>query len=216
VAAAALSIAPLPEAQETSMFTTTAATRQFDRLTLLTARLALRPLQEADAAALFDVFSDPRVMRYWSSPPWTDVARARELIATDREALHGGEYVRLGLQTRETGELVGTCTLFNFNAQCRRAEMGYALRGAWWGRGYMHEALLALLGFGFGELGLHRVEADVDPRNLASVKSLERLGFRKEGHLRERWIVNGEVSDSGLYGLLEHEWVAGARRASQL
>ena len=74
----------------------------------------------------------------------------------------------------------------------------------------MHEALTALLAFGFDELDLNRVEADVDPRNLASVKSLERLGFRKEGHLRERWIVGGEVSDSGLYGLLRRDWAAGA------
>lgn len=186
----------------------TVAPTRFDCLVLPTARLTLRPLQHTDAGALFALFSDPRVMRYWSSPPWTDAARARELIATDLEAMQRGEYVRLGLETRNTGDLVGMCTLFGFNAQCRRAEMGYALHGAWWGRGYMHEALVTLLGLGFGDLGLHRVEADVDPRNLASVKSLKRLGFRKEGHLRERWIVNGEVSDSGLYGLLARDWTA--------
>jgi ribosomal-protein-alanine N-acetyltransferase len=189
-----------------------ATPHRFDRLLLTTARLTLRPLQDADAGALFSLFSDPRVMRYWSSPPWIDVARAHELIATDLAAMHDGEYVRLGLQIRNTGELVGTCTLFNFNSQCRRAELGYALHGDWWGRGYMHEALVALLGVGFDALGLNRVEADVDPRNVGSVKSLERLGFRNEGLLRERWIVNGEVSDSGLYGLLEREWAAGAKR----
>lgn len=185
---------------------------RFDRLLLTTARLTLRPLQDADAGALFKVFSDPRVMRYWSSPPWTAIARAQELIATDLAAMRDGEYIRLGLEIRSTGELVGTCTLFNFNAQCRRAELGYALHGDCWGRGYMHEALVALLGVGFDELGLNRVEADVDPRNAGSVKSLERLGFRREGLLRERWIVNGEVSDSGLYGLLAREWVAGTAR----
>ena len=73
------------------------------------------------------------------------------------------------------------------------------------------KALVALLGLGFDELGLNRVEADVDPRNLASVRSLERLGFRQEGHLRERWIVTA-VSDSGLYGLLAREWAPGAAR----
>ena len=70
----------------------------------------------------------------------------------------------------------------------------------------MHEALVALLAFGFGELGLNRVEADIDPRNRASARSLERLGFRQEGHLRERWIVGSEVSDSALYGLLASDW----------
>ena len=71
---------------------------------------------------------------------------------------------------------------------------------------YMNEALLRLLEFGFTELDLNRVEGDVDPRNVASAKSLERLGFKREGLLRERWIVGGEVSDTALYGLLRSEW----------
>ena len=66
----------------------------------------------------------------------------------------------------------------------------------------------ALIGFAFGELGLNRLEADIDPRNLASARSLESLGFTREGLLRERWIVNGEVSDTALYGLLAREWPA--------
>ena len=71
----------------------------------------------------------------------------------------------------------------------------------------MHEALRALLDFGFGELDLNRIEADIDPRNSASARTLERLGFTKEGYLRERWIVGDEVSDTALYGLLRREWM---------
>ena len=63
---------------------------------------------------------------------------------------------------------------------------------------------------GFIELSLNRVEADIDPRNAASAKTLERLGFVKEGFLRERWVVDGEVSDSGIYGLLRRDWLARA------
>ena len=70
----------------------------------------------------------------------------------------------------------------------------------------MHEALVALLDHAFNELRLHRLEADIDPRNESSAKSLERLGFVREGHLRERWIVGDEVSDSALYGLLASQW----------
>ena len=74
----------------------------------------------------------------------------------------------------------------------------------------MREALSALLDFGFQKLDLNRVEADIDPRNLASAKLLDRLGFQKEGFLRERWIVEGEISDTALYGLLKREWNSGA------
>ena len=73
----------------------------------------------------------------------------------------------------------------------------------------MHEALQALLGFAFHALDLNRLEADIDPRNHASARTLERLGFQREGHMRERWIVKGEVTDTWWYGLLRREWLAG-------
>lgn len=90
--------------------------------------------------------------------------------------------------------------------QNRRAEIGYALARAHWGHGYMGEALQALPGFAFTDLDLHRLEADIDPRNAASAAALARLGFIQEGLLRERWIVAGEISDSALYGLLRRDW----------
>jgi ribosomal-protein-alanine N-acetyltransferase len=65
-----------------------------------------------------------------------------------------------------------------------------------------------LLQYGFEDLHLHRVEADTDPRNVASGRALERLGFKLEGHLRERWIVGDEISDTALYGLIRSDWDA--------
>lgn len=182
--------------------------RPFHDITLTTNRLLLRPLVPADAEPLFAVFSDPRVMRYWSSKPWTDVSRAVESIASDQAAMLAGQYLRVGIEIRSTSEFIGTCTLYDFSAQCRRAELGYAMSSLFWGHGYMQEALTALLDYAFTELDLHRVEADVDPRNVPSSTLLERLGFLKEGHLRGRWIVEGEVSDTSLYGLLQSDWQA--------
>lgn len=179
----------------------------FDQVELRTARLLLRPLREADAPALLSIFSDARVMQYWSTPPWQTVDEAHALIARDQRAMAAGEYLRLGLERRGEPELVGTCVLFGLNTQCRRAEVGYGLGFSAWGQGYMHEALMALLGHGFTQLDLNRVEADIDPRNEASARTLERLGFTREGYLRERWIVDGVVSDTALYGLLRSEWI---------
>jgi len=178
----------------------------FDRITLRTDRLLLRPLREADAPAIFAIRSDPVVMRYASSLPLTSLDQAEAFIARDAVSMVASEILRLGLQRLDDGTLIGTCILFHLNAQCRRAEVGYELRRDAWGQGYMHEALVALLEFGFTDLQLNRVEADIDPRNVASARSLERLGFAKEGLLRQRWIVDGEVSDSALYGLLFSDW----------
>ena len=180
----------------------------FENLTLPTPRLRLRPLRPDDATALFEMFSDASVMRYWSSLPWTTPEPAQAMIARDQAAMASGEQLRLGLETIADGALIGQCTLFSISTPCRRAEIGYSLRASAWGQGYMHEALQALVGYGFTSMQLNRIEADIDPRNHASARSLQRLGFTLEGHLRERWIVGDEVSDTALYGLLQREWAA--------
>ena len=182
----------------------------FDTVRLQTPRLQLRPLQPEDAPALFGMHSDPEVMRYWSGAPWTDMAQAEAMIAGDLATLPRSEHLRLALLPRDGGALLGTCSLFSFSLSNRRAEIGYALTRAAWGQGLMHEALQTLLAYAFETLRLHRLEADIDPRNRPSAKTLERLGFEREGHLRERWIVAGEVSDTALYGLLRRDWAAGS------
>ncbi len=180
----------------------------FDRLHLRTARLQLRPLVASDAEALYAIFSDPLVMRYWSTSPWTDPAQAEARIAEEAAGMRAGRSLRLALVPIAGGALIGTCSLFKLDEASRRAEIGYALARSAWGAGLMHEALQALVGHAFDALQLRRLEADIDPRNTASARSLERLGFVREGVLRERWIVDGEVSDSALYGLLQRDWRA--------
>jgi RimJ/RimL family protein N-acetyltransferase len=179
--------------------------RAFPNLPIRTARLELRPLRQADIAALFEIHSDPAAMRYWDAPVWRDDERARAMVARDL-ALTTREHLRLGIELAASGELLGTCALWGINAQCRRAEIGYILGPRSWGHGFMHEALSALLDYGFAELDLNRVEADTDPRNRRSARLLERLGFSQEGLFRERCIVDGEVSDAAMYGLLRREW----------
>ena len=177
-------------------------------LTLATERLDLRPLVLDDAAALFAICADPVVMRYGSTPPWTEHQTAIAYIERDQRAMADGVCFRLGLFRREDGTLLGTCTLFSLDAQCRRAEIGYALAASAWGQGYAAEAIAALLAYGFDEMKLNRIEADVDPLNAASARALERHGFVKEGVLRERWIVGGHKSDSAMYGLLASDFEA--------
>jgi [ribosomal protein S5]-alanine N-acetyltransferase len=178
----------------------------FSHTVLKTARLDLRPLRPGDESALFRIHADPDFMRYWSDAPWADIERARRMIANDQRELAAGEHLRLGIVLRDSAQLIGTSSLFKLDMQNRRAEIGYGIAPAHWRQGYMSEAVSALIQFAFGKLDLIRLEADIDPRNLASAKSLEKLGFVREGCLRQRWIVAGEVSDSALYGLLAQEF----------
>lgn len=181
---------------------------EFEQILLSTQRLILRPLRETDAQAVFALRSNPAAMRYHSSLPWTSTKKAVEFILKCTTDMKSNANIRLGIERTEDNTLIGTCTLFQIDAQCRRAEIGYELNQAVWGKGYMDEALRALLHFAFTDLNLNRVEADVHPDNINSCKSLERLGFKKEGQLRERWIVGDEVSDSVIFGLLLSEWRA--------
>ncbi|MFC4931717.1 GNAT family N-acetyltransferase [Massilia sp. GCM10023247] len=173
---------------------------------LTTARLVLRPFTHGDAAALFGVFSDEQVVRFWSSGPWTEMVQADKMIEEAMLAYREGGLARYAIALAATDELIGICNLRGFFEQNRRCELGYALASAHWGRGYAFEALEALLGHAFSSLDMNRIEADIDPRNDASARLLERLGFRQEGYMPQRWFVHGEFADTAFYGLLKRYW----------
>lgn len=174
--------------------------------TLTGSRIQLRWLAASDVPQLYAIFSDPRVMRYWSSAPMVEEAEAQKLFEEVCQYFRRRELFQWGIADRADDRVIGTCTLAHLDAGNRRAEIGYALGSAHWGKGLATEAVNTLLDFAFDELRLHRIEADVDPRNAGSIRALERQGFVREGLLRERWHVNGEICDSLFYGLLESEW----------
>ncbi len=173
---------------------------------LVSERLRLRAYLDSDTTAVFALYSDPRVTRYWSHPAWTERRQAEDYVAA-RKALELPAVYAWAVADRHSDELVGTTTLFSLNGPQRRAEIGYSLLSAHQGKGYASEALRLAIGHAFDILGLERIEADIDPRNLASCRLVEKLGFRREGLLRQRWRVNGETCDSALYGLLRAEFI---------
>ena len=172
-------------------------------------------MTEGDVDALYRIFSHPEVMRYWGAPPLADREAAAGLLAEIQENFRRRSSMKWGIAESETDRVIGTVTLFNLNLDNRRAEIGYGLDRDFWRQGYMNEALQAVLSFAFNVLKLHRLEADVDPRNVGSIRSLEKLGFQREGYLRERWHVNGEIQDAYFYGLLQPEWEARRQEQSQ-
>ncbi len=173
---------------------------------LHTERLRLRPFTDADAQPLYALHSSAHVMRYWDSPPWTDRARAERFIAVCRTMAEEGTGARVAIDRASDGAFVGWCGLSGWNPDYRSASLGYVLGDAMWGHGYATEAAHALLRWAFETLDLNRVQAEADTRNAASARVLEKMGFVREGTLREDCVVNGDVSDSWVYGLLRREW----------
>ena len=174
--------------------------------TLHTARLSLRPFTKADTDAIFSLMSNPRVLRYWDAPPWKDRARADRFIAKCEQAPEQGSVVPLAIVRSTDGVFIGWCSLQSVDPDYRSAILGFCLTETEWGQGYATEAASALLDWSFKTLDLIRIQSEADTRNAASDRVLEKLGFVREGTLRENCIVDGEVSDSWVYGLLRREW----------
>ncbi|QJE72092.1 GNAT family N-acetyltransferase [Aerophototrophica crusticola] len=169
--------------------------------TLVTARLVLRPLQVEDAEDLFPVFNDPESMRYWSHLPHKDVAETRAKL--ERVVEEDGTS-RTWAVTRDGGRCQGWVSLFG--AQDRLVWLGYILLPETRGQGLATEAVHAALDFAFGPWDMHRVEANLDPRNARSERLLKRLGFTREGVRREDFLLGGRYYDTLIYGLLAAEW----------
>lgn len=177
---------------------------------LTTERLILRDFEEQDWRDTHAYESDPEVVRYQSFPPLTPEA-SRDYIARDiaQRAQRPRRTYDLAVVPKEGVGVVGRCGLHISNLELAEGVLWYILNRRYWGQGYIPEAARAMLAFGFGQLGLHRIWADTDPRNLASIRVLEKLGMRREAHLRENVRVKGEWCDTLIYALLAREWVAG-------
>jgi len=174
--------------------------------TLQTPRLLLRPFAESDANAIYALQSNARVLRYWDSPPWSERSRADAFIAECRKMEDDGSGARFAVETRGDSTFVGWCSMFRWNPVYRSLGIGYCFDEPAWGKGYATETVRAMLHWAYDTLDLNRVEAELDTRNGASARILEKLGFKREGTRREDCIVSGEVSDSWIYGLLRRNW----------
>jgi len=169
-------------------------------------RVRLRGPRREDADALFALFSDPAVMRYWSRPPMTTLGEAQGLIGEMLDSFEQRLLFNWMVTTRDDDGVIGTCTVFRIDPRHRHAEIGYALRSDHWGRGIAGEAVALVLDWAFRRLDLQRVEADIDPRNDGSRQLLARLGFSSEGVMRQRFFVGDEATDSEIFGLLAADW----------
>ncbi len=172
-----------------------------------TARLVLRESRSSDTQALYEIFSNPKVIRYWDHPVWTDKSKAADLIQSAQKGFSEYKLFTWCANLKESAKVVGTCSLFDYSQEHRTAEIGYALHPDYWGQGYTSEILPELVSFGFYHLDLNRIHAETDPRNIGSIKALTKIGFQHEGRIRENWIYPGKKpSDTNLYGLLKNEW----------
>jgi len=170
---------------------------------LETPRLRLIKLNESHAERLFDIFSDEESMKYWDDPPQKNIDETKELIAFLSKRIKEGTGICWGITLKEaTQDVIGMVT-YNAYKKDKNAYIGYILAREYWGQGLTTEALKAFIEYGFSHLEVHRIEAHVEPGNVASEAVLQKIGFQKEGLLRESTFNKGAYQDMIYYGLLK-------------
>jgi RimJ/RimL family protein N-acetyltransferase len=175
---------------------------------LRTERLVLRPFTDADFDALYAMRSSPEVARYLYWDPQTE-AQVRETLATKRKRLsiHAeGDVLALAAEHRATGEVVADVILQFVSERDSLGEIGYIVHPDHAGQGYATEATRPLLAIAFDDLHLHRVIGQVEARNVASARVLEKLGMRREAHFVENEFVKGEWQSEVVFAILGREW----------
>ncbi|MBI2218089.1 MAG: GNAT family N-acetyltransferase [Candidatus Rokubacteria bacterium] len=175
-------------------------------------RLVLREFERHDWEAVHVYGSDPEVVRYLAWGPNTERdSRTFVQHAIGRQLDKNRRHWGLAIVRKADEQLIGGCGVYVSAPEHREGWIGYCLRRDAWGHGYATEVGAALLAIGFTELRLHRVSATCDPRNAASARVLEKIGMRREAHLREHLWQKGEWRDSVVFGMLEQEFRPPAR-----
>ena len=174
---------------------------------LETERLLLRKMRLDDAEAMFVYASDPEVTRYVLFETHRSVEDSKSFLRQALEGYERGDFGGWGVVLKDSGAFVGTCGMdAGYAPEHARAELGYVLSREHWGRGLMPEAVRAVIRFGFGRMGLNRVQARCIAENVASARVMEKAGMAYEGTLRESEFIKGAYRDMKLYSILRREY----------
>lgn len=175
---------------------------------LETQRLVLRALRMEDAEFIFKEWGDLQVTYYMrDEEPLKTLEQAKDMLGPLQTPEKMPGFKWWGIEHKARGVLIGTCGYYRWDQHHHRAEVGYDLWPDYWGQGLMPEALGALLRFGYHEMGLNRIEATTHIENHRSQRVLSKLGFQREGILREYYYRDGQYNDQVQFSLLRKEWL---------
>jgi ribosomal-protein-alanine N-acetyltransferase len=168
-------------------------------------RLRFRKFSMGDAKDLFHIRSNDEVLRYLDMVRFESIGDAEKMVQTVEESYSKETGINWGIVEKLSNSFIGYYGFWRMIPEHCRAEIGYALQPEYWGKGYMHETLNRMVRFGFNEINLHSIEANVNPANERSKKVLEKIGFKREAYFRENYLFNKKFLDSIIYSLLEKD-----------
>jgi len=178
---------------------------------LETTRLVLRKMTLDDAGDMFEYARDPEVAKYVTWDAHRTIDDTLAFLRSVHQRYREGKIASWGMEYKLHSRLIGTCGFVSWKPRHNRAEIGYALSRAYWGKGVMTEAVREVIRFGFEQMKLNRIEARCKVQNLSSERVMQKVGMRFEGILREVVFDKGEYHDLKLYSILKNEYWPGAR-----
>lgn len=172
--------------------------------TLRTSRFLLREFRGSDLANVFEGLSHPDVIKYYGVN-FSTPEEALEQMKWYRELEETGTGRWWAISSGDHTIFYGAVGLNNLSKPHRKAELGFWLLPQYWGRGIIQEAVPAVLDYSFRKLNLHRIEALVETGNNNSARALLKLGFEKEGLMRDCEIKNGQFISLEIYAKLKNK-----------
>ena len=175
---------------------------------LQTPRLILRNLKECDLDSFVAYRNEPEVAKYqgWRIPYPREKGEKFISSMKDKIGLKQGDWIQYAVALKDTDELIGDLDCYIKKEEVRQAVIGYTIASRYWRKGYAFEGIPFLLKYLFEDMDIHRVAADCDVENVASFRTLEKLGFRREAHYVESFLINGVYTSEYHYGMLQREW----------
>jgi ribosomal-protein-alanine N-acetyltransferase len=169
-------------------------------------RLILRKLELTDASEVQLIRSDEKVMIYMDSERQMTLQHSENFISNKLKMYEERTGIFWAIIEKSTNKFMGDFAFFKIDNKNSRAEIGYTLKPEFWGNGFMKEAMLNVFNFGFSDLKLHSLEANINPQNDNSRAILTKMGFQKEAYFRENYYYNGDYLDSEIYSLLKTDY----------
>lgn len=173
---------------------------------LESSRLRFEQYNNSHADDLLELRSNQKVMKYMDSDPFENIQIAKDRIETNQKLFEKQEGIVWVIKEKSSNEFVGDFGIWRIDKKNFRGEIGYAMLPKFWGKGYMKETMNTIFDFGFNQIGLHSIMADVNPINDNSKFLLLKMGFQKEAYFRESFYYNGKFLDSVIYCLLKSDF----------
>ena len=170
---------------------------------LETERLILKRFEKTDSEAMFQLRSNPALMKYICRPLQTTLNEAEELINKIDELIINNSGINWAIYLKSEQKIIGSVSFHKIDKENYRGEIGYFLLPSHWQKGIISEAISSVLNYGFHTLKFHSVEAQIDPDNIASEQVLQKFKFIKEACFKENFYFNEQFLDTAVYSLLK-------------